>query len=162
MSLNPPLAIALIGAGNRSSTTYAPIFDFVRPWAQVVAVCDPVKEHADALSDRLDVPAFYSLQELVKARPMEAALVVAPVDIHHGISCYLMQHGIHCHVETSMSSLLAQARDMVETAKNNNVTLRIAENFIRYPFDRIAKKIDITTTRAGCTSWAAIPKPHRP
>ncbi len=49
MSLNPPLKIALIGAGNRSSTTYAPIFNFVRPWAELVAVCDPVKEHADAL-----------------------------------------------------------------------------------------------------------------
>jgi hypothetical protein len=142
MSINPPLTIALIGAGNRSSTTYAPLFDFLRPWAQLVAVCDPVKEHADALSDRLDVPAFYSLPELVKARPMEAALVVAPVDIHHGISCYLMQHGIHCHVETTMSSLLVQAKEMVATAKQNNVTLRVAENFIRYPFDRIAKKID--------------------
>lgn len=73
---------------------------------------------------------------------MEAALVVAPVDIHHGIACYLMQHGIHCHVETSMSSLLAQAKEMVETAEANKVILRIAENFIRYPFDRIAKKID--------------------
>ena len=142
MSLNPPLTIALIGAGNRSSTTYAPLFDFLRPWVQLVAVCDPVKEHADALSDRLDVPAFYSLPELVKARPMEAALVVAPVDIHHGISSYLMQHGIHCHVETTMASLLVQAKDMVETAQKHNVTLRVAENFIRYPFDRIAKKID--------------------
>jgi hypothetical protein len=73
---------------------------------------------------------------------MEAALIVAPVDIHHGLACYLMENGIHVHCETSMSSLLAQARDMVATAKQNNVTLRIAENFIRYPFDRIAKKID--------------------
>lgn len=142
MSLNPPLAIALIGAGNRSTTTYAPLFDFLRPWVQLVAVCDPVVEHADALADRLDAPAFYSLQELVAARPMEAALVVAPVDIHHAISCYLMAHGIHCHVETTISSLLMQARDMVETAKRNQVTLRVAENFFRFPFDRVAKKID--------------------
>ncbi len=142
MSLDRPIEIALIGAGNRSSTTYAPIFDFVRPWLRLVAICDPVKENADALSDRLDVPAFYSLPDLVAARPMEAALIVAPVDIHHGLACYLMEHGIHVHCETSMSSLLAQARDMVATAKQNNVTLRIAENFIRYPFDRIAKRID--------------------
>jgi predicted dehydrogenase len=142
MSLNPPVKIALIGAGNRSSTTYAPIFEFVRPWIELVAVCDPVQEHADALSDRLDVPAFYSLADLVKARPMEAALIVAPIDLHHGISVFLMEHGIHVHCETSMCSLLAQARDMVATAKQNNVILRIAENFIRYPFDRIAKKID--------------------
>jgi predicted dehydrogenase len=142
MSLNPPVEVALIGAGNRSSTTYAPIFDFVRPWIRIAAVCDPVKEHADALSDRLDVPAFYSLADLVKAKPMEAGLIVAPVDLHHGLACYLMEHGFHVHCETSMSSLLAQAREMVAVAKQNNVILRIAENFIRYPFDRIIKKID--------------------
>ncbi|HXF64095.1 MAG TPA: Gfo/Idh/MocA family oxidoreductase [Caldilineaceae bacterium] len=142
MGLNPPIDIALIGTGNRSQTTYAPLFDFLRPWVRLVAVCDPVKENADRYADRMDVPAFYSLADLVKARPMEAALVVAPVDIHHAIACYLMSHGIHCHVETSMSSLLVQAREMVETARKHQVILRIAENFIRFPFDRIAKKID--------------------
>jgi predicted dehydrogenase len=142
MGLNPPLDLALIGTGNRSQTTYAPLFDFLRPWVRLVAVCDPVRENADAYADRMDVAAFYSLPELVKAQPMEAALVVAPVDIHHAISCYLMSHGIHCHVETSMSSLLSQAKEMVETAYKNNVVLRIAENFFRFPFDRIAKEID--------------------
>ena len=142
MGLNPPLELALIGTGNRSQTTYAPLFDYLRPWVRLVAVCDPVKENADRYADAMDVPAFYSLADLVAARPMEAALVVAPVDIHHAISCYLMQHGIHCHVETSMSSLLIQAREMVDTARRHGVILRIAENFFRFPFDRIAKQID--------------------
>lgn len=142
MGLHPPLDIALIGAGNRSSTTYAPLFEYLRPWVRLVAVCDPVREHADALAERLDVHAFYSLPDLVQARPMEAALVVAPVDLHHGIACYLMSHGIHCHVETSMSSLLIQAQEMIDSAHSNHVVLRIAENFFRFPFDRIAKKID--------------------
>ncbi|MEZ4867388.1 MAG: Gfo/Idh/MocA family oxidoreductase [Caldilineaceae bacterium] len=142
MSLNPPLEIALIGTGNRAQTQYAPLFAALRPWVRLVAVCDPVQENADAMADRLDVAAFYSVRELVKARPMEAALIVAPIDIHHAVSCYLMQHGIHCHVETSMCNLLMQGQEMVKTAHDNNVILRIAENFFRFPFDRIAKEID--------------------
>ncbi len=142
MSLNPPLDIALIGAGNRAQTQYAPIFAALKPWVRLVAVCDPVKENADAMAERLDVEAFYSIRELAKARPMEAALIVAPIDIHHAAACYLMSHGIHCHVETSMTNLLAQAQEMVATARDHNVLLRIAENFFRYPFDRIAKEID--------------------
>lgn len=43
-----------------------------------------------------------------------------------------------------MCSLLMQAQDMVATARANNVVLRVAENFFRFPFDRIAKKIDET------------------
>lgn len=144
MSLNPPLEIALIGAGNRAQTQYAPLFAALKPWVRLVAVCDPVKENADAMADRLDIAAFYSVRELVKARPMAAALIVAPIDIHHAVACYLMSHGIHCHVETSMTNLLAQAQEMVATARSNKVTLRVAENFFRFPFDRIAKEIDRT------------------
>lgn len=136
-----PVNIALIGAGNRASTVYAPLWDDLRQWLRPVAVCDPVKAHADAYADHLDVPAFTSLRELAKAQIAEAALIVAPVELHHPIACYLMDHGIHCHSETSMCSLLAQANEMVASAAKNKVILRIAENFFRFPFDRIAKKI---------------------
>ncbi len=144
MSLNHPVELALIGTGNRSQTVYEPLFELLRPWVRLVAVCDPVREHADAYAERMGVEAFYSVQELVKARPMEAALIVAPVDIHHAMACYLMEHGIHCHVETSMCSMLVQAQEMVDTAHKQDVILRIGENFFRFPFDRIAKKIDET------------------
>jgi hypothetical protein len=142
--IDQPIALALIGAGNRSRTVYAPLFSSLAPWVRLVAVCDPVRDHADALANRLGVPAFYSIHELVAARPMEAALVVTPIPSHHAISCYLSAHGVHNLVETSMASLLSQAREMVATAREQQVVLRIAENFFRFPFDRIAKRIDAT------------------
>lgn len=142
--LNSPVSVALIGAGNRSQRIYRPLFKALQPWVQVVAVCDPVREHTESLAGQLGVPAFYDLRELVRARPMEAALVVTPIESHHAISCYLSQHGIHNQVETSMASLLIQAQEMVATAKAHNVVLRVAENFFRFPFDRIAKKIMAT------------------
>ena len=140
-SLNGRVNLALIGAGNRSQTIYRPLFASLTPWVQVVAVCDPVREHAEALAAQLGVPAFPSLAELVRAGPMEAALVVAPIEAHHAISCYLSAHGVHNLVETSMASMLAQARAMVATAREHEVVLRIAENFFRFPFDRIAKQV---------------------
>jgi hypothetical protein len=60
---------------------------------------------------------------------------------HHAISSYLSRHGIHHLVETSMASTLGQAREMVRLAGDHGVVLRIAENFFRFPFDRIAKRI---------------------
>lgn len=144
MSLNQPLAVALIGAGNRSQKVYQPLFESLRPWIHLVAVCDPVKENADAYAERMEAPAFYSLQELVRSQLAEAALVVAPIDVHYAVSCYLSQHGMHNLVETSMANLLVQAQEMVRTARENKVILRIAENFFRFPFDRIAKKIAAT------------------
>ena len=141
MALNERLRVALIGTGNRSKTTYRPLFDFLKPWVEMVAVCDPVVESADEFAESLGVPAFYDLKELVKARPMEAAFVVSPIPSHHSICCYLLSHGIHVNVETSMCNLLIQGQEMVQAARDHNTILRIAENFFRFPFDRMMKLI---------------------
>ncbi|MGH2551949.1 MAG: Gfo/Idh/MocA family protein, partial [Thermomicrobiales bacterium] len=136
-----PLHVALIGTGNRAQTIYTPLFKALEPWIKLVAVCDPVAQNANALAEKLGVPAYHSLRKLVDDRPMQAAIVVTPIDSHHSISCYLSQNGIHNLVETTMASTLVQGRQMVATAKKHNVELRIAENFFRYPFDRMAKLI---------------------
>jgi predicted dehydrogenase len=141
MALDNPVNVALIGAGNRGRSIYQPLFKALPDYVRIVAVCDPVRENADSFADALDVPAFYSLKDMVRARACEAALVVTPIDSHSAISSYLSMNKIPHLVETSMASTLAQARQMVDTAKENNVTLRIAENFFRYPFDRIAKLV---------------------
>lgn len=139
-----PLSVGLIGTGNRAQKIYRPLFESLTPWVRLAAVCDPVKDHADAYADDMDVPAFYSLKDMVESGSIEAALVVAPIDLHHAMSCYLSEHGIHHLVETSMCNLLVQAQEMVSTARQHKVILRIAENFFRFPFDRIAKAIDET------------------
>ena len=141
MGLDDKLRVALIGTGNRSKTTYKPLFDFLEPWVEIVAVCDPVRESADVFAESIGVPAFYDLKELVNARPMEAAFVVSPIPSHHSICCYLLAHGVHVNVETSMCSLLLQGQEMVQAARDNNTILRIAENFFRFPFDRMMKLI---------------------
>ena len=129
MGLDQPISVALIGAGNRSQKVYKPLINEIKPWVNLVAVCDPVRENADSLAESLGVPAFYDIKELVKSRPMEAAFVVTPVPSHHSIAIYLMSNGINVNVETSMATLLVQAQQMVDTARDNDVILRIGENF---------------------------------
>lgn len=136
-----PVRVALIGAGNRSRTIYKPIIDALAPWVTLVAVCDPVHKHADALSDALSVPAYYDIRRLVADGIIEAAIVVTPVESHHSISVFLSSHGIHNLVETSWCNLLSQAREMISTAENNATVIRVAENFFRFPVDRFAKVV---------------------
>lgn len=45
-----PVRMALIGAGNRSHKIYRPLFEDLKPWIDLVAVCDPIKENADDLA----------------------------------------------------------------------------------------------------------------
>jgi predicted dehydrogenase len=136
-----PLRIALVGAGQRARTIYRPLFSSLGPWIEVVAVCDPDREHAEAMAGALGVPAYGSLRALVDAHPMEAALVLTPVDSHYALSVFLSSHGIHNLVETVWCSTLEQGRRMIAAARRHKVVVRVAENFFRMPIDRVVQKI---------------------
>lgn len=140
-AIDEPVKVALVGTGNRSRTKYLPLIESLTNWIDICAVCDPVKENADRMAQALDVPAFYDIHELVKARPMEAAFIVTPSPSHHSISVYLSSHGIHNMTETPLARMICQGREMITAARENNVIVRVAENFFRYPIDRFAQLV---------------------
>ena len=136
-----PLRLALIGAGARARSIYQPLWESLKPWIQPVAVCDPVAENCNQLASALGVPAYTDIRKLVADRPMEAAVVVTPIPSHHSISVFLSSNGISNHIETTWSSMFCQAKDMIAVARENNVLVRVAENFFRMPIDRFAQTV---------------------
>ena len=138
---NSPVQVALIGTGNRSKMIYQPLLPALADWIEVVACVDPVQEHCDKAAEKLGARAYYDVHEMVKDQIAEAALVVTPVPSHYGYSTYLSSHGIHNQCETTWCSLLAQAREMIRVAKENDVVVRVAENFFRFGCDRFAQKV---------------------
>lgn len=136
-----PVKVALIGCGNRAQMIYRSLFAFLQPWVELVAVCDPVKEHSDVMAEAVGAKAYYDIRQLVRERPMEAGLIVAPVPLHHSISVYLSSNGIHNHSETSWCNMVAQGREMIETARSNGVVARVGENFFRFAIDRFAQAV---------------------
>jgi len=115
--------------------------DAIAPWLRIAAVCSPSPESAGKAASQLAVPAFTSLEALVRSNLAQAAVVLSPVESHHAISLFLSQNGIHHLIETSMCSLLSQAHQMIEAADAHNVTMLVAENYFRFPFDRLAKRV---------------------
>ncbi len=136
-----PLRIALIGAGNRASTIYRPLMSSLKPWINVVAVCDPVQAHCDAQAAALNATPYYDIRQLMKDRPMEATVIVTPVESHHSLSILMSSNGIPNMTETTWASTVAQTKDMIATARRNNVIVRVAENFFRFPVDRFAQTV---------------------
>ncbi len=135
------LPVALIGAGTRAQTIYLSLWESLKPWCTPVAVCDPVLENCRKLAGELGVPAYTDIRQLVRDRPMQAAIVVTPVPSHHSISVFLSSHGIPNLTETSWASMVCQAREMIAAARQNNVVARVAENFFRMPVDRFAQTV---------------------
>ncbi len=136
-----PVRIAVIGAGNRSSTIYMPLFEDVKPWIEIAAVCDPIKEHADNMAKQTGAKAFYDIHDLVENCGIEAALVITPGDSHHSISVFLSEHKIHNMVETTWCNTQRQADEMITAAKKNGVHAFVAENFFRFAIDRFSEAV---------------------
>jgi predicted dehydrogenase len=139
--MSRPTRCALIGIGTRARKLYLPILQALAPWIEICAICTPDATNAAETGTRLGVPAFTSLTELLDANLIEAAIVLSTIESHHAISVTLSRRGIHHLVETTMASTLAQARQMVDEARINGVTLLVAENYFRFPFDRLAKAV---------------------
>ena len=72
---------------------------------------------------------------------MEAALIVTPVPSHHSLSVFMSGNGVHNHTETTWASMVCQAKEMITTARDNNVITRVAENFLRTPLARFAQTL---------------------
>ncbi len=136
-----PLDVALIGCGRRMQRVYFPALPRLGEWLRVVAVCDPRAENRAPAMAHFGAPGFDSLTALLRARPMEAALVATPPSSHHAVSVRLSEHGVHHLIETPMCDLLSQARDMVAQAAHRKVVLRVAEQFWRDPVDLLARKL---------------------
>ncbi|MHC1695848.1 MAG: Gfo/Idh/MocA family protein [Eubacteriales bacterium] len=139
--IDKPVRIAIIGAGNRSSTIYQPLFNDLKPWIDICAVCDPVIEHADKMAQAVGAKAYYDIHKLVEDRPMEAAIVITPVDSHHSISIYLSENGIHNMVETTWCNTQRQAREMIKKAEEKSVITAVSENFFRFAIDRFSNRV---------------------
>lgn len=139
--MTTPLDIALIGCGRRVQRVYFHVLPKLREHVRVVAVCDPVPANRDAAAAHFGAPGFGSLRELLRAKPMAAALVATPPSSHHAVSCLLSAHGIHHLVETPICDTLRQARAMAAQAERHGVVFRVAEQFWRDPVDLLARQL---------------------
>ena len=136
-----PLKVAMVGCGRRGQSIYLPILKAFKDVVQVTAVCDPAAENATAGAEAFGVPKYTSLRDLVKDRPMEAALCPTPAVSHSAVSCLLSAGGVHNLIETPICPTLSQGRAMVHAAEQSGVVFRVAENFFRDPWDLLARKL---------------------
>lgn len=135
------LRIALVGAGRRGAGAHLPVIRKLDDVYELAAICDKDEETAGRLAGELGVPFYTSVRDLVRHERIDVADVVVPVDAHHAVALYLMEHGIHVIVETPIAPTLALADMMIAGAKRSGVKLEVAENYYRAPSERFKAKV---------------------
>jgi predicted dehydrogenase len=98
------------------------------PLSNLVAVCDVVKERANAAAQKHGVRAYYSLDEMLRSEPDLDIVDVCTGGYENGSWHYepamqAMESGKHVLVEKPLSNDVGEARQMVAKAAEKNVYL---------------------------------------
>jgi len=96
--------------------------------AELVAVCDLIRERADKAAEQYGVEAFYSLKDMLRAHPELDIIDVTTSGYENGSWHYVptmeaIDAGKHVLVEKPISNEITEAREMVRFAEQKNVYL---------------------------------------
>jgi len=120
---------AIVGLGYISQDATLPAFFNARKNSEVRALVteDPVK--ARRLSNKYDVPLFYSYEEFdlcLKSGEIDAVYIALPNSMHQAYAVAAANAGIHVLCEKPMAMDEAECQAMVNAAEENGVKLMIA------------------------------------
>lgn len=126
-----PLKVAVVGLGNIGNIHARIYHDHEQ--CELVAVCDLIKERADAAVEKYDCPAFLSISDMLNSGLKIDAASVCSAGVENGGDHYqptveLLQAGIPVLGEKPISNEVAQAEKMVALAKEKNLRYGINLN----------------------------------
>ncbi|MCE5278122.1 MAG: Gfo/Idh/MocA family oxidoreductase [Planctomycetaceae bacterium] len=142
MSTQKTLRVAVIGMGHIGNM-HADIHK-ASPLAELVGVCDIIKERADRAAARLGVPGFYDAPSMLSAlKPDVVSVATGGVEYgsdHCQPTLEAFAAGCHVLCEKPISNDIGQARQMVDAARKAGKCFGIDFNHRFTPAARVAKR----------------------
>ena len=126
------IRFGLVGAG-AIAQSYVQAFENCDE-ATLVTVADCRKEAAEAVAKRIGCASFDSVERMVAATDLDAAIVCTPPASHPEICIYLAHYGVNVLCEKPFSIDEQSARRMLDAARRADVKLTMASKF-RYVED---------------------------
>lgn len=111
------LSIGVVGASWYSDLRHLPALES-HPHAEIVAICDIIRNRAEEMAKKYDIP-FVSTdyREVIEKGNLDALFVVTPDDTHHAITIAALNAGLHVMCEKPLAHNAGQAREMYEKAE---------------------------------------------
>ncbi|PKK91481.1 MAG: UDP-N-acetyl-D-glucosamine dehydrogenase [Candidatus Wallbacteria bacterium HGW-Wallbacteria-1] len=115
------LRIAVIGVGHLGKNHARVISEL--PQCELAGVCDLDEESLNEVSSRIGVPAFTDYTQLLGK--VDAVTVVVPTALHHRVSSFFLDAGVHVLCEKPVTKSLEEARSLIALAEERKVLLQI-------------------------------------
>lgn len=115
------LKVAVVGAGHLGSYHAEKFFNIKN--SELVAICDPDKEKADALAERFKCKSVRDYKDIIDQ--VDAALIAAPTPLHFQIAKDFVAAGKHLLIEKPITTTVEEAQELCQLAQDKNVILQV-------------------------------------
>jgi predicted dehydrogenase len=134
------IQFAIIGCG-RIAQRHA---EHIHKFGKLVAVCDVVKEKADAMAKQYNATAYYDAADLLaNEKTVDVVSVCSPNGLHAQHSIQSLKAGFHVLCEKPMAINVNDCGEMIKTAERYNKRLfAIKQNRFNPPVEAVKKIID--------------------
>ncbi len=134
------LNIAILGCG-KIAKRHA---EHINNKANLIAVCDIVKESADELAEKFNSTPFYYIEKLINSdKRIDLVSVCTPNGLHAEHSIKLLNNGYHVLCEKPMALSTYDAGEMIKASERNNKRLFIVkQNRFNPPVKKVKELID--------------------
>lgn len=111
---------------------------------EAVAVCDPIPGRAQATAEKWSWrEAYTDYDEMLAKADVECVLIASPIPYHYRQVMAALEAGKHVYVQKSMTTTLAEANDVVKTARAKGLKVCASPGeMIRPPWPQIKKLVD--------------------
>ena len=136
--------IGLLGCGNPSQNWYMPTLSELTKHGEIewIALCDMDEKLAKKYGTEYDIPHYLSLDEMLdKNKDLDAVCIVTSDPLHHLLGSQVAERGVHVMVEKPMAMTLPACDMIIDTCQRNNVHFEVAENYFRWPKQRLILKL---------------------
>jgi predicted dehydrogenase len=150
------LGIGIVGAGSiavRGIMPHLAMFD-VQDRVHMTAVVDPVEGRAEAAAERFGIDAAYqSYDDLLADPKVDAVSIASPIGLHYEQGKKALAAGKHIHFNKTMTTTVAEATELIETARKKNLKIVASPGEMLRPHNRFIRE-QIQQGAIGTLVWA--------
>src|SRR3954447_4438341 len=123
----PPIRLAIVGCGDVMTRHYLPALEPLHEDVRIAAFVDPRPGVAQRAVDAIatwapGARAYGSVDELVAAGAIDAAIDLTPAPQHGAVNQQLLDAGLHVYSEKPLASSVADADRLIATAEAKGLT----------------------------------------
>ena len=148
--------IGVVGAGSIALRGILPHLSQpdVQDRVGIEAICDPVAGRAEAAAEKFGAErAFLDFDELLAHGRVDAVTIASPIGRHYEQGKKALEAGKHVHFNKTMTTTVAEATDLIETARRKKLKIVASPGQVLRPEVQYTKKL-IAEGVLGILCWA--------